>query len=300
MKKIALESILSAFVTVIGSSLFTLLLSIPMVEKGNIRIGNIYKVDEDILYRNIEVINYTNDYIDGLILKIPNTCKIENEKFISSLVITKKENNLNDYNVFSLDAIEPKTSSLITIQVHKDDIISIPNYINKKFSITSGKHIEAPLWKLVKQVLPSFIVYFILLSIFQFFANKKSNELSEKIEKSEKNRQIEVDKISEKLDKEEQKIAEAEKTIMDYKKEQYLKTLFIKKQLQDYEKELDFWRNTVRQVLFKGDKKHTQAEKLFETVTEQLETYTVKSKKNLDLDEILFVADEFNKRENNS
>ena len=30
--------------------------------------------------------------IDGLILKIPNTCKIENEKFISSLVITKREN----------------------------------------------------------------------------------------------------------------------------------------------------------------------------------------------------------------
>lgn len=296
MKKIALESILSAFVTVIGSSLFTLLLSIPIAEKGNIRISDIYKTESGTLSRNIEVINYTNDYIDGLILKIPNTCKIENVKFISSLVITKRENKMIDYNTFSLDMIEPKTSSLITIQVQKDDIISFPNYSSKKFSVTSEKHIESPIWKLIKQVLPSFIVYFILLSIFQFFANKKSNELSEQIEKSEKKRQVEVDKLSEKLDKEEKKIEKTDKDLKEYKKNYYQKTLFIKKQLQDYEKELDFWRNTVRQVLFKGDKKHTQAENLFETVTKQLETYTVKSKQNLDLDEILFVVDELNKQ----
>lgn len=296
MKKIALESILSAFVTVIGSSLFTLLLSIPIAEKGNIRISDIYKTESGTLSRNIEVINYTNDYIDGLVLKIPNTCKIENEKSISSLVITKRENKMIDYNTFSLDMIEPKTSSLITIQVQKDDIISFPNYSSKKFSVTSEKHIESPIWKLIKQVLPSFIVYFILLSIFQFFANKKSNELSEQIEKSEKKRQVEVDKLSEKLDKEEKKIEKTDKDLKEYKKNYYQKTLFIKKQLQDYEKELDFWRNTVRQVLFKGDKKHTQAENLFETVTKQLETYTVKSKQNLDLDEILFVVDELNKQ----
>lgn len=296
MKKIALESILSAFVTVIGSSLFTLLLSIPIAEKGNIRISDIYKTESGTLSRNIEVINYTNDYIDGLILKIPNTCKIENENFISSLVITKRENKMIDYNTFSLDMIEPKTSSLITIQVQKDDIISFPNYSSKKFFVTSEKHIESPIWKLIKQVLPSFIVYFILLSIFRFFTNKKSNELSEQIEKSEKKRQVEVDKLSEKLDKEEKKIEKTDKDLKEYKKIYYQKTLFIKKQLQDYEKELDFWRNTVRQVLFKGDKKHTQAENLFETVTKQLETYTVKSKQNLDLDEILFVVDELNKQ----
>lgn len=293
MKKIALESILSAFVTVIGSSLFTLLLSIPMADKGNIRIGDIYKVEEDTLYRNIEVINYTNDYIDGLFLKIPNTCKIENEKFISSLVITKKENKLNDYIMYSLDMIEPKTSSLITIQVQKDDLISFPNHSSKKFSVTSGKHIESPIWNLIKQVLPSFIVYFILLSIFQFFANKKSNELTLKIDKIDNERKS-------MNQKQEERIKETEIKMNTYVKDVNLKMTFIKKQLMDYEKELDFWRNTVRQVLFKGDKKHTQAEKLFDAVTKQLETYTVKSKKNLDLDEILFVADELNKNENNS
>ena len=85
--------------------------------------------------------------------------------------------------------------------------------------------------------------------------------------------------------------------ICSFQKEYTLRNLFLKKQIRDYEKELSFWRNVVSQVLYTGDKKHTQAEILFDSVTKQLESYTVKSKQNLDLDEILFVAKEINNDE---
>lgn len=67
---------------------------------------------------------------------------------------------------------------------------------------------------------------------------------------------------------------------------------FFKKELSDYSKENEFWRNTIRQLLYTGDKKNKKAEQLFETVTNQLQTYSVKSKRNLDLEEIIFVAEE--------
>ena len=74
---------------------------------------------------------------------------------------------------------------------------------------------------------------------------------------------------------------------------------FFKKQLSDYSKENEFWRNTIRQLLYTGDKKGKKAEQLFETVTNQLQTYTVKSKRNLDLNEIIFVADELEEYDKN-
>ena len=129
-------------------------------------------------------------------------------------------------------------------------------------------------------------VYFIFLFIFQIITNKKANELLKQIEG--------VKKEKEELKEEANSI---KNRICSFQKEYTLRNLFLKKQIRDYEKELSFWRNVVSQVLYTGDKKHTQAEILFDSVTKQLESYTVKSKQNLDLDEILFVAKEINNDE---
>ncbi len=282
MKKAILESL---FTTLLAYFL-SFIVSIPSLESGNIRIGDIYKTDENLLFRNIEITNYTDSYINDLLLKIPRLCKIENEEFISSLLISKKQSPSLEYSFYSIDMIEPKSSSLVTISVQKNDKILFPNYRNKKLTLTSKTQLESPYIKLLKQLAMTIAVYFIFLFIFQIITDKKTNELLKQIE--------DVKKEKEELKEEANSI---KNRICSFQKEYTLRNLFLKKQIRDYEKELSFWRNVVSQVLYTGDKKHTQAEILFDSVTKQLESYTVKSKQNLDLDEILFVAKEINNDE---
>lgn len=60
MKKAILESL---FTTLLAYFL-SFIVSIPSLENGNIRIGDIYKTDENLLFRNIEITNYTDSYIN--------------------------------------------------------------------------------------------------------------------------------------------------------------------------------------------------------------------------------------------
>lgn len=286
MKKTILENISSPLFSTLVAYFLSFIFSIPSLESGNIRIGDIYKIDENLLFRNIEITNYTDSYINDLLLKIPKSCKIENEEFISSLLISKKQSPSLDYSFYSIDMIEPKSSSLVTISVQKNDKIFFPNHRNKKLTLTSKTQIESPYMKLLKQLSVTFVIYFIVLFIFQIITDKKTNELLKQIEG--------VKKEKEELKEEANSI---KNRICSFQKEYTLRNLFLKKQIRDYEKELSFWRNVVSQVLYTGDKKHTQAEILFDSVTKQLESYTVKSKQNLDLDEILFVAKEINNDE---
>lgn len=53
MKKAILESL---FTTLLAYFL-SFIVSIPSLENGNIRIGDIYKTDENLLFRNIETIS---------------------------------------------------------------------------------------------------------------------------------------------------------------------------------------------------------------------------------------------------
>ena len=135
------------------------------------------------------------------------------------------------------------------------------------------------------QLLPNALLYIIIFSITQIISNyyigKHQKEYNEKLE--EKN--IKLDEIQKTLD-------DAKEDLKFIKKRFQIIVFFLKKQLSDYSKENEFWRNTVRQLLYNGDKKNKKAEQLFETVTNQLQTYTIKSKRNLDLNEVIFIAEE--------
>ena len=168
---------------------------------------------------------------------------------------------------------------------NKDDRIFFTNLKEKRFSLETQGSIENPKFRLFKQLLPNAILYILIYSISQFivsyYIGKRQEELTEKIK--EKNKKF--DEIERTLDKTQTKLRDVELKL-------HKTVFFFKKQLSDYSKENEFWRNTIRQLLYTGDKKGKKAEQLFEIVTNQLQTFSVKSKRNLDLNEIIFVAEE--------
>ena len=298
MKKTILDSIVSIITTSFLYFLFSLISASFLADKGCVRITGTYK-DENVYCKNIELVNYSNIYQNEIYFKIPSSAKIKNEAHISTLLIEKENIKAQDINLYKLNQIQPESSTVIVIELeNENDSIQFTNLKEKKFSLETQGKIESPKLKLFKQLLPNALLYIIIFSFAQFLGNylaaKRQAELNKRID--EKNKKF--DEICNTLEKTEGKLKEVEKQLNKAK-------FYFKKQLSDYSKENNFWRNTVRQLLYTCDKKSKKAEQLFEVVTNQLQTYTIKSKRNLDLDEIIFVAEELeefdkNKLNNNS
>lgn len=285
MKKTILDSIVSIITTSVLYFIFSLISASFLADKGCVRITGTYK-DENVYCKNIELVNYSNNYQNEIYFKIPSSAKIKNEAHISTLLIEKENIKAQDINLYKLNQIQPESSTVIVIELeNENDSIQFTNLKEKKFALETQGKIESPKLKLLKQLLPNALVYIIIFSLSQFLGNyyiaKRQKELNEKIK--EKNK---------KLDEIERTLEETHSELKDVKKKFHKSVFFFKKELSDYSKENEFWRNTVRQLLYTGDKKNKRAEQLFETVTSQLQTYTVKSKRDLDLNEIIFVAEE--------
>ena len=66
--------------------------------------------------------------------------------------------------------------------------------------------------------------------------------------------------------------------------------LLLLSRLHDYSKELTFWRDTVRKIIFQSTKQKTDVELIIETVTENLKTYGAKSGKEVDFKAVEVMA----------
>lgn len=285
MKKTIKDTIASVITTSIIYFLISLFTTVFLADKGRVRISGLYKND-GLWKQNIELVNYSNQYQNDIYLKIPVTATIENQNNISTLLIEKDNVISEEFNLYKINQIQPESSTIIVLQLkNKDDRVLFTNLKEKKFSLETQGRIENPKFLLVKQLLPNAVLYILIYSVSQFitsyYAGKRQEELTEKI--NEKNKKFE--KIEKTLDKTQSELKDVELKF-------HKAVFFFKKQLSDYSKENEFWRNTIRQMLYTGDKKEKKAEQLFETVTNQLQTYTVKSKRNLDLNEIIFLAED--------
>lgn len=96
---------------------------------------------------------------------------------------------------------------------------------------------------------------------------------------------------------EEKSLAESEKLSdrIDLQKEQSKKAinelrLYYFTRISDLQKELSFWRDTVRKMLYNSQNEFQTADKVIETVTSTLKTYTTRKRSEKNMDELLYLA----------
>ena len=101
------------------------------------------------------------------------------------------------------------------------------------------------MFKLFKQLLPNFILYVIFIFCTLLYNNNYNYKIQQRL-----------DVIIQKQENNDKKYKE-KKIEMEMKVKNLQKKIFlIKKQLLDFSKENEFWRNTIRQLLYNGDKKN--------------------------------------------
>jgi len=290
-KKYFIEGIINLIVSLLVIFITNFLLALPFTAKGEVIISDVYKTSDISYQRHIEINNFTDKYIEDLLVKVPLTCSIDNEKYINTLEIENKK-NMDELTLFSLNMIEPKSSTILLIsQETQDEQIIFTNLHEKKLTLIKERKKYSPIIALAKSVLPNAIIYAIMFAIFtlisSYFTDKTTEELNRRINVNDGKIDILQNEINKNKEYYKKSINSIQKRIM-----------LLKLTLRDYVKELDFWRNVVKNLLFIKDKSNTNAENLFSIVTNTLKTYTIKSKDNKDIDEIFFLADQLTKDDN--
>lgn len=273
LKQIILECVLPIiFVSIIGY-----LSTFVKFEDAKISISE--SVFENGQYISlISVNNFKNKNIDTLSLFFSDDC---------SLLSVQK----NDYVILDGDYIKitvpPKEKiSFYVLTENKATEDTIRCVYDGKIVLNYQNSKEAEFLKTIKSILIIIIIYSISI-IINFILHRKM-----------------VSKIAKRCDDIEIKLAQsiadaekAEKKIIDAFKRYRKEKIFYQTRISQLRKELNFWRDTIRKLLY--DSKHQEqfSEKILEAVTNNLKTYTTSDRSDNTIDDVLFIAELISKAE---
>lgn len=182
MKKTAIDALVQVLISFLFYCVVTFLSSIILADKGCVRIGGVY-YDNNTWQKNIELVNYTDNYCNDIFLKLPISAIIENENFISTLLIEVEQIKSQEYKLYKISNIQPKSSSVIIISFqNKNDLIQFTNLKEKKFSLEEQGKIESPRFKLFKQLLPNLILYVIFIFCTLLYNNNNNYKIQQKLD----------------------------------------------------------------------------------------------------------------------
>ncbi|HEQ3553603.1 hypothetical protein ACX3X3_13740 [Bacillus subtilis] len=272
MKDKFIDTIIATAIPAIAMACFNFFLLYFFDNSSVLNIGQSTKmVDQYVTPINIEA----HGKIDKLRITLPG--KLTDKQISTNKPIQVKTANNNvgyeDYTDFYISKITSKSSVQLIINTDKplenNDIAIDKNGNN--ISVNYESTVKNPAFEQLRSIILNAVVYFILFSIIisreKRDRKKKTLEIKEGLDilKSQNDKLVQDQNNT---------IERVKKAEDDAKKRQ----LLLQAKLHDYKKELSFWRNTIRKMLYKmpdGDKK---AEKLIESVTDSLKTYNTNEK----------------------
>lgn len=271
-KQIIINGILSALIPSLIILVLNASIGFFMKEKINISISDsVY--DNGVYITSMSVKNYQKDKsINEINFWITDT-EITDIKTDIKKLYDKDTGNIKLFNVIP--------NYIGTIVIYSNDKINNENLkieTEEKSDIVFLNEQKERVFIDIKEYAMIAIIYFVVLSAVTINSSINiRNRLDEKVKKIEE----ENDKIERRLDKSEEESKEFENLLRK------VKVRFIKI-ITDYAKELDFWKDTVRKLLYKSNENKLENEEIFKTVTLNLKTYnTLKKCDYTDLYDIL-------------
>lgn len=254
------SGILSAFLPSILMFLCTTGLSMIKEEKVNISISSSTIVDEKYL-TTINIKNYQDNKSIPQIklwLKEVNVADIKtdaNYKYDRSNSVIEVTDIMPQYN-----------SSIVICSDNKISEESLNIEVEEKALIVFLESQKESTYSKISEYSVVVVIYYIGFAIMSAI-NKRM------VDKQQKKSDEEVEKLEKKL----QTVKEIEQERMKLAKENKHK---LQKKLVDYAKELRFWKDTIRNLLYTSKNKQISQDDLFKTVTHSLKTYQTLEKVN--------------------
>ena len=224
------------------------------------------------IYFPLTITNYSSDTMNGLRVSIPAEILIEKilPSYPIDIVEKNSANKLLESKKIVISGIEPRSvlSLLIPLSSVSDhNKIEALNLTELRMSYENFSKVENPLKSSFFKGFQTAAIYAIFYALFLYYVTGKSEKLNKKIEN------LNNECVSCKQD--------AKDITQDAKdrSDEALKSLkriqvVLLARISDYTKELSFWRDTIRKLLYENNTTENQGDVLIKTVSENLKTYS--------------------------
>lgn len=282
----------------ITAGLFTFISSFAIAYFFNnnsvVTIGDSTKISND---QYISIVN-VSAFKDIKKLRIDVPYIIDDEGQIKSntpLNISSVKNNIGTINgtVFEIEKIPSDTNVELIIFTENplnDEKILIDENENM-IDVVYSNEVRNPIQKQLKTIIANAIVYALLIGGFSVWDNRKREQRLTYYKEEKQDIQERSDRLLKDLEaskKETEIIREkTEKNIENFEKiknEGTKRNILLLAKLNDYRKELNFWRDTIRKVIYQLPNGEEKAEKLINIVTSSLRTYQTNEKNSPDFE----------------
>lgn len=273
------------FISIIIVFVLTLLLNFGLEKltskDGTIAIQTI-ELKQGTYIAEIRIENYSKHAINDIKLIIPKAVDISEISSSTAIQLkTEKENLSNTKQKVLITSLIParQISTIIIPLSSTDNCCSIVNLDEKKLINLTDVNVVDPSVTALIDGLQSALIYTIFFTIIIFYNKAQTNELMDQLEKTRDS----VDELKDESDKQRRKL---NKKINDIDKRYARKKAILLRRVSDYSKELTFWRDTIRKVLYQNNHDKHEADNIISTITAKLGTYGTRGKLAEDFDTI--------------
>jgi hypothetical protein len=225
----------------------------------------------------------------------------------NALVIENIPNTLNTSTSqrLKISGIEPNKLNRIFIPIDSQFNYESVKIVNPKQFKLDSKPIEGvskPTNEALQNILYMSILWSIIFGIFTYWVNiqaeKRDVEFRKKYDEYKEESKNRLDEYKEEAKKMSEgfhsKLQENREEAKDLRNTLTRQKILLLARLSDYSKELSFWQDTVRKILYQQTGSGQSAEKLIEEVRNSLGTYTTKKGVEDDLNTVKVLADMLN------
>jgi hypothetical protein len=286
MKKV-FNTILSVIVVFVINLLLTTTVNYFFQSDGSISTDTYFSIQNK-LFAEISIQNYSSKTKDGLILSIPNKVNLKEIICSNPVDIVNKQDSIVNSIIKNIDvsSIAPNKTTKILIPVNNIselNFIDVQNYSALSLTKYKSNEILNPLTDTINKAIISSIIFAIFGGLIMFYQIVKFDDLNKKMDK--------INKYSETIQKasDDLKIT-LNKEFIDIKKIYHKQRIFLFHRISDLTKELDFWRDTIRKILYNRSKGKDMGEEIIKEVVNNLKTYSTLGKSNENFENIQLLS----------
>ncbi|CEG30034.1 hypothetical protein [Peribacillus simplex] len=263
-----------------------------------VTIGDSTKIEEKQFLHLINISAFED--IKNLRISVPS--KITEKQIKSNVPINIKivKNNIGPTSDSVFDITKIASDSNVELILMTDQPLNakevIINNNGNKVDVEYTSELKNPITGQIKSLALNAIMFATLLGLTTYFVtryqDKRMKKYTDEHEKISSELREESDRMNQGYKQMDQRYKQTEKYLSSLEtrlNNSKKRTLLLQAKLNDYRKELNFWRNTIRKIIYqsyespKGEKK---AEQLMEIVSSSLKTYQTNEKQDHDFESL--------------
>ncbi|WP_238906648.1 hypothetical protein [Clostridium sp. YIM B02506] len=306
MSKVVRDSLISALMVAIVSGLINILVAFWTSEQGIVRVNDTMKIEDNKYQLNIDIVSLGDYDLNKLRISIPKKIDLKEVKVNQPVRLTPITTNINgNYgDILEVDKVAAKQRIHIIfslneyVNLHDIVIDKNDNKVKVEYADEIGNTFNIKIVQILIQSLMFGILIFIIGYMFERRRLRYLEDAQEKVD--EQSKQINdlkenVKRQSENIDKVDDRYEKIVEKYNKYEADSKKKQIILLSRLNEYKKELSFWRDTIRKILYRNGVNKENTEDIIDSITTNLKTYQTNSKNEIDFDTVNHLAKMLNK-----